>query len=433
MIIQFLKYKKESTENLLKSSDLSEVEKIKIYHDYEMFIKKVLQNRNYQSFLIDSKLCKELMELVRTRKMNFVLDQSDLQITLAEDMANAMNNQYSFKNIDDFVAIHKSPVMPTNDKITTQENSGLTKNIYFQDQTTKIEHCVPYLVGNDTIHFTLNCPVSNHAVGNDWNHYPYAVMIPLKDLEKEKIKDVKTEDTFIDGDAQLSGEYFIFCPYGERKIVQEKNPNAIVIEYKDISLNDAISCMVIYSGRKLERYGSYGWNKNFDSPNDSKDLLQAEKIIKSNHYPILTNGFIRQLHSETEYMTRRMWKREYRALISLLEYNKKNEINMPDDIVDCALIYGGAYSLPGNVPVSIDLYKKYVIPILEEFGYHVNNDFFNGLDDRNANTRVIDTSSIEVTGTPRIFLPQWELELRRRVISLVKENKLIYDETKKIK
>ncbi len=291
-------------------------------------------------------------------------------------MPNSMGDNYHFSSIDDFVVVHKSLVMPQNDMIQTQESSDLTRNIYFTDPSSGISHKTSFVVGNDTIHFTLNCVVSNHLAGNDWDNYPYAIMTSLKELDREKVADVKTEDTFVDGNVYLNGNYFVFCPYGEREEVQRINPNAIVIEYKDISLNDAIGRLIIYCGKKLEKYGPFGWDKYFEYCSDSHDLLEAERVIDKNGYPILKGEFGRALHSETKYMSRRMWKREYRALLSLLLYNQQQQIDMPDNVVDTLLLYNGAYSLSGSVPVSIELYKACVIPVLGEFGYDVDDSFF---------------------------------------------------------
>lgn len=424
MIKQFLDYKKESVELALHSVLLSEEQKKRSYEDYVALIQAIFSGENSNKFMVNLNFSHEFMRFVYDRKIPLVMDSLDLQVELDNDMPNCMGDKYRFHGIDDFIAIHKSPVMPTNDTILTPESGGLTNSIKFIDPSTGIAHETKYLVGNDTIHFTLNCPVSNHLVGNDWNNYPYAIMTSFQNLNREKVVDVKTEDTFVDGDAKLNGNYFIFCPFGEREKVQENNPNSIVIEYKDISLNDAISMMIILSGKKLEKYGAFGWNKNFEFSGVSSDLLEAEKIIEKNGYPVLQGDFGRALHSETKYMSRRMWKREYRALISLLEYNKKHDIEMPDEVVNMLLLYNGAYSLPGNVPVSIDLFKEYVIPILNESGYQVDDSLFSGIEEKGENLKIIDTTSAEI---PLVQCPGWENELRNRVISVIKGKELVSD------
>lgn len=426
MIKEFLEYKKKNLERNLQSILLTPEQKQNIYNRYIEFIHKLLPNENQTRLLINLNFCQELIKSIIEKKIPLIMDQFDLQVELDKDMPNSRDNNYHFNSIEDFIAIHKSQIIPQNDTIITPENNGLKRPIIFIDPSTNITHETSYLVGNDTIHFTLNCPVLNHQVGNDWDHYPYAIITDFKNLEKDKVLDVKTEDTYIEGNAKLTGNYFILCPYGKRKIIEQNNPNAIVIEYKDISLNDAISMLIIFLGKKLELYGTYGWNRDFEFAKPSPDSIEAENIISKNNYPILKGQFGNLLHSESKYMTRRIWKREYRALISLLEYNKKNNINMPDNIITSILLYNGAYSIPGTVPVSIDLFKEYVIPILNESGYEVDDSIFIGIEENNEYMKVIDTTSKEI---PIVYCPTWENELRIRIISLIKEKNLTPDDT----
>lgn len=99
---------------------------------------------------------------------------------------------------------------------------------------------------------------------------------------------------------------------------------------------------------------------------------------------------------------------------------------MPDNIITSILLYNGAYSIPGTVPVSIDLFKEYVIPILNESGYEVDDSIFIGIEENNEYMKVIDTTSKEI---PIVYCPTWENELRIRIISLIKEKNLTPDAT----
>ena len=85
------------------------------------------------------------------------------------------------------------------------------------------------------------------------------------------------------------------------------------------------------------------------------------------------------------------------------------------------LTYGGAYSLPGTVPVSLDIYKEYVIPILEKYGYQVDESFFEDIDFSSGNLKIINSYPTEYGMMPCVQCPEWEEELRKKVIKLVKE------------
>ena len=165
--------------------------------------------------IITKKVAREMMKLAREGVIPFVIDEYDIGINIGSDMPNGCD--YGFQNISDFVAIHKTKIPPNNDMIMTPEDSGKTHEMGFVDPSTGIMHTFSANVGNDTIHFTLNCSVANHEVGNDWDSYEYGVMIRFDKLEKDKVLDVKGEDTYVDGIADLGSEYYLVCPFGERE------------------------------------------------------------------------------------------------------------------------------------------------------------------------------------------------------------------------
>ena len=418
MIKQYLDYKISGFQKVLNSSMIIPSEKKKFMDDYSRFLSYFKQDEHGR-VIINKKICKEMMRLLEEGKIPFVIDQYDMAISLDSDMPNSCD--YEFQSISDFVAVHKSAIIPSDDKIVTPEDSGFTKEIYFNDPGTGMEHVVPYVVGNDTIHFTLNCSVENHEAGNDWDSYKYAVVIGLDKLDKSKILDVKSEDTYVDGSCELGDDYYIFCPVGEKEVVLDSNPHATVIEYSGITLNEAVSRLIIYLGKKLEPYGTYGWGRDSDYLPEFKDNKILNGILEREGYPNLVGVFGPALHSETKYMSRRMWKREYEALINLIEYNKKNGIDMPDEVMNMILTYGGAYSLPGNVPVSIETYKEFVVPILEKHGYQIDDSFFEEIDFSSGDIKIINSYPTQYGMMPCVQCPEWEVELRNRAIKFIKE------------
>lgn len=428
MIKQYLDYKRKKIDELLESTNITEEEKRRELEEYNKFLGCCFRENSNGRFVLDNGIAHEVMQLVRENKLPLIIDQYDTNILLDIDMPNARGGN-PFNNIDDIVAVHKSKIPPKNDTIITPENNGVTSKLMFTDPTTGLEHEIFYLIGNDTIHFTLNCAVLNHEVGNDWDSYKYAVMIDFGKLDKEKILDVKSEDTYIDGDAYLGDNYFLFCPLGEREKVQDDNPSSIVIEYDGISLNQAISSMIIYSGRKLEPFGAFGWGREFEFSAFSQDNKYLDELLEKEGYPNLRGQFGSLMHSESKYMSRRMWKREYEAIIALIEYNKSLNIEMPDYAMSMILEIGGAYGLPGSVPVSIDTYKEYVVPILEKHGYQVTDELFEGIDSGASGMKYIShypDPRFNGMMMPSVVCPEWEFELRKRVVNLVSGKEINY-------
>ena len=415
MIKQYFEYKTQQIETILNSSDASSDEKKLALDDNSRFLSYFKKDENGR-VIVNKKMSREIIRLIKENKLPLVIDKHDLNVVIGNDMPNN-DSDYKFENISDFVAIHKSFISPKNDSIITPENNGMTNTMAFEDPLTGIYHYVPYKIGNDTIHFTLNCVVQNHQVGNDWNNSKYAVMIDLDKLDKSKVLDVKSEDTFVDGNAELGDEYYVFCPIGESGDIVKENPGAMVIEYDGISLNEAITTMMIYSGKKVEPYGTYGWGKEKWNAESLIDDMDLNVISEREGYPVLTCEYGLALHSDTIYAARRMWKREYGAIITLIEYNKEKNIDMPDYAMEAVLQYGGAYAVPGRVPISVADYKDIVVPILEKHGYEVGENLFDGFDDSLKGTK-------DITRTEGVLsyvaMPDWEVELRNRVIESVK-------------
>ena len=435
MIKDFLKYKmQEFSVKYIRGEYRTQKE-------YTETVKKYL-NENFKinkngEIVISENAAKEIMKLIKRKSIPLVLSDGDNAVSLDKHIPGLTNNyeKNPFKKIGDLVCIHKTRIPPQDDKIITTENSRTEGTICFQNPETRMNYEVPYNNGSDTIHLTLNCPVENHEYGNDWDSYEYAVMIGLDKIDKSKICDVKSEDTFVEGNLELGKEYFLFCPLGNREQMQKANPNATIIEYDGISLNQAISSMIVYSGRKLEPYGGFGWGDSFDSHvYRHEDEKYLSEIVRREGYPYHMSPWVKDktmMHSESKHMARRMWKREYRALINLLEFNKINNIDMPNEIIEQLFQYNGVY-LPGTPEVSIEEYKKIVIPILNQKGYVVGDDFFQNLPDTENHFKSI--RKIPNPHEPSQLLtlidcPKWENVLRNRVIKLVKTREPNLDES----
>lgn len=419
MIKQYVEYKRKRVEELLASPLVTQEEKSRLVNEFNQFLRDSFQD---ERFVVTKRNSQEMLKLVLDGKIQLVMDEYDSYIVLGKDMANANGEEHPFKKISDLAAVHKSMIPPKGDVILTKESNGGGGIVSFVDPTTSESHSVSYSAGADTIHFTLNCPVENHEHGNDWNSYKYAVMIGLDKLDKSKVLDVKSEDTYVDGDVDLGEEYLLFCPLGEREEIQKNNPNATVVEYDGVSLNDAISAMIIFSGRKLEAYGPYGWGKWFEWSRTSHDVLELDRVIEENDYPNLKGDFGGLLHSESKYMARRMWKREYEALIALVQYTRDNNIDMPDDVVFQLLRVNGAYATPGLLTSRVSDYKEFVLPILEKHGYQIDDSFFEGIPDNAEGQKYIShfsDPSYNGMVVPSVQCPNWEHILRGRTIALI--------------
>ena len=433
MIKEYIDYKFKCVNEIMASPLIGDVEKQRAVDEYNQFISDAFSEEYPGRIILSKKIVSEMMSLAKAGKIPLVINPYDTAIVLGTDMPNSLNNPHPFRDVSDLVAVHKTVVPPIGDKILTKETNGEGGKITFRDPATGKMHYVPYPSGGDTIHFTLNCAVENHSVGNDWDSYKYAVMLGLDKLDKSKILDVKSEDTYVDGDAELGDDYILFCPVGEREELQKSNPNALIIEYDGVPLNLAINNMILYMGKKVEPYGTYGWDRPSDRLPESYDNKELNELLKEKDYAVLTGKFGSQLHSESKYMARRMWKREYEAIIALIEYNKENDIDMPVETMMFLLSACGAYATPGFLDVNVSQYKEFVLPILEKHGYSVSEKLFEGIDQNASGMKYISHFSDPSLGglaMPSVSVPEWEVELRNRVINILMSDKKVNDDTK---
>lgn len=153
---------------------------------------------------------------------------------------------------------------------------------------------------------------------------------------------------------------------------------------------------------------------------------KLEELVTKEGYPVLKGRFGNALHSETKYMARRMWKKEYEALIRLLEYNKENGVDMPDEAILSVLAYSGVYSTPGVLEVTLDNFKEYVLPILKKHNYEVDESLFDGLFEETG-LKIVEP--IQGYPIPLVQFAPFENELRERIIKMIKKS--LYSEDQK--
>lgn len=151
--------------------------------------------------------------------------QHNKVLTLNELITAKKNGEIGFEvkeAIDRYVYVHVTDFMPENNKITT--NADKEKN-------GKIDESYDgHAEGRDTVHFTVNGRVLSHANGN-WNQRKYAVVMlgrEFMDKNNESIVSINTEDTIVEGNADISGS-FIICPQTDYEEMQKRNPNIVVI------------------------------------------------------------------------------------------------------------------------------------------------------------------------------------------------------------
>ena len=197
-----------------------------------------------------------------------------------------------FSSTKELVLVHKTKYMPTNSKIETANEAyeqGKTDIETFEIDDNEYQYHKP--TARNTIHFSVNGPVSEHGSGNAWDSMPYAIFISFDDIPREQIVEAPPMDTFVEGSVQLTENTYVLCPEGQEEELLSKNPilkreNIIGYRSKDMEHPASIGFenYVIANIMKCkpERIGMWGWS---DDKDDKlyRELMQKETLSIQAH------------------------------------------------------------------------------------------------------------------------------------------------------
>jgi len=303
----------------------------------------------------------EIQELIKTGKIKYVLDKSDEFISdLYEGSASRQYREENpFKNLDDFILVHKTNFLPINDKICTPKSTKAKDPIEFEFRGKK--YFANRFVANDTIHFAVNGPVADMPFDGSWENRKYAVLVSLEEVDKSNLVGVRSEDTYFDGDVSLGKKYYILVPKSEEKEESNifninPNPNATIVYYDGIPLDQAIDLLITYTGRKREDVGNHGWY------NEHSELF-ANEILKEYNIPRAL------IHFDSEYMIKRCMENSANIVVAIFEELKSRGLEPTNE--ELSQIVKNF-----NVPASygsdfIEMFDKYYLPMFRKYGYDI--------------------------------------------------------------
>lgn len=155
---------------------------------------------------------------------------------------------YSLEN--DFVFVHKTNYAPENNEIKSTFSSGATytENGILFGTIFKYD----YPVGDDYIHFSLNCEVRGRKDDSyGFNNRKYAIVVPGNADEFKKISRFCANDVEFKGTKNISNCYLL-CPIGECEVIQMNNPNAYVIPYVGDYVDGFVETFINHLGYTVE-------------------------------------------------------------------------------------------------------------------------------------------------------------------------------------
>ena len=222
-----------------------------------------------------------------------LLNDNNIPIVLTEEDKKAIieiPREYKEKGMESIVLVHKTDYIPHGSKIRSNREAKAIAGTIDAKFNDGCDYKIDVPSKRRTVHFSMNGEVRSHSYGN-WDNKKYAIIIPFNDIPKENIASANPEDTWTKDSVRLTDNTWILCPKGEKKQVQEENPNINIIEYEGECVRDYANSFVTNLGYRYEDVGVHSWN----------DEKSAEEICET----ISDNGFRRNRHyyskeSETE-------------------------------------------------------------------------------------------------------------------------------------
>ncbi len=235
------------------------------------------------------------------------------------------------EKLEDIMLVHKTDYIPQNEEIGTRMTSGVVG-----ETTTNIEgkkykvNLRPY---RNSLHFAANHEVIGH-LGGDWSEKKYSIIVPLKSIPKEKIKNNNAVDTYTKGEVKLSKDCFIICPKEDIEKVKKENPNCIIVGYDDSKPINYANTLLWFMGYPVEKSNEHGFC------NIEQSKRYASVIKESGYY----KSFEKHYYSDEKEIENKLFDVSY--YIGLLELIMTNEDFRGKDpniienkIINCSYIY----------------------------------------------------------------------------------------------
>lgn len=333
---------------------------------------------------------------------------------------NSQSNNKEINDISDLVLVHVTDYLPKDGIIRTPKSAGATLNASFYGKEFKVAR------ERETIHFCVNGCVSSHEFGNF--DAKYAIIIPLKNINKEKIEDGCLVDIFAKDDFEIpAGSYFMY-PSDEK--IDAIGENLEFIQYKKSEatpvVNDYVSTVLSQLGYSVQSIGKDDWGNSLRSA-EAKEIIRNSGI----NFTDVLHSYSKYRENELAFEANNFTQQIIKLLMSfgIDSFSQNDNTNMLEDII---------YSIPSgifrtsrldysNKEYVDDLYRK-----LEEIGLVIPNSVKQEVEQiSNGAARVV-KEELESLNPNNSYEKQEEIErhlpgliLKRRIIGEVKLNEIL--------
>lgn len=318
----------------------------------------------------------------------------------------------SITDINDLVLVHRTNYWPENGIIRTAKSARALGKYEYKEK----EILIPS--GRDTIHFSLNGEVSQHALGNNWDQMPISIIIPIKAMSEEQKRQIVgglTVDLYTKGDLELPEGAYVIC--SEQTHETRDAGKASVIEVPSNEANGIkgyANALIAKLGYKLESVGAYVWG-------NEEDEKIASEIIQQNWKRIQHSDSQEHYEEQVE-----PWINYTIAVLKIKLQEEKYEDLSPEGILD----QNGLKSLLSSPPENYFSEHSEAIEIiykkLEEIGLpmseEIKKEFERGTQGQFQNPAEAEKARRECSeDNTRIAL---EIILKKRILETLKLTKI---------
>lgn len=295
------------------------------------------------------------------RNSETVLDTHDRNISRMEEF----KGEDAFTGLDSLLLVHKTNFLPIGDTLYTSRSTKRQEPIRFIFRGK--EYTTNFFVQNNATHFTLNGPVANHDAGS-WQNCKYAVIVSLQDVDKSNLYGVQPEDTVFLGNVNLGKKYYILVPKSEIKWNKNNtnpNPNATIIGYDGIDLDEAIVKTIGLLGKKEKIVTNNGWFEPDYRIHDWNDYVSP---ILEEHEISTSGGFF-----TAEYEVEKRLRNYASISIAILNFLKDNNLTPTIEEIE-GILARAAHLSKATITFGegdTNLYNKYCLQMFRENGFNI--------------------------------------------------------------
>lgn len=265
------------------------------------------QMEKTEDYIEKSKLSSQISEIQKAKtisELGLTFDQAvkllkehDIPITLGEEDKEITEREGGFQGLEDFILVHETRYQPTQNRIKSPKEAGarIGESITLKGKEYKYE--IPYM--RNTVHFAVNDEVNTSHGNMNIDGAPYAILIPMIDVPKERLKGTASDMYTFNGGAEITPQSYILCLKGEGEKVKKDNPNATVIECEGNEVNGYAKAFLSTIGYKQTDTGWYGFAET--TKNGQQREEDFIRIMKENKIEIHTHMWSEENVEETAY------------------------------------------------------------------------------------------------------------------------------------